>query len=149
MKTENIKDLKNIDNSLENIRNYERAIVLTTCFDEEIISLAKTAKSIVLEVFIQNIKEINPATYFGIGKLYEILEFIKNNEIDCAIFDGDLTPSQTINISEILGVKVIDRTTLILDIFALNAVTGEGKLQVELAQLKRLYPRLTGKGAVE
>ena len=134
MKTENIKDLKNIDNSLENIRNYERAIVLTTCFDEEIISLAKTAKSIVLEVFIQNIKEINPATYFGIGKLYEILEFIKNNEIDCAIFDGDLTPSQTINISEILGVKVIDRTTLILDIFALNAVTGEGKLQVELAQ---------------
>lgn len=147
MKTENIKDLKNKDNSLENVRNYERAIVLTTCFDEEIISLAKTAKSIVVEVFIQKIKEINPATYFGIGKLYEILEFIKNNEIDCAIFDGDLTPSQTINISEILGVKVIDRTTLILDIFALNAVTGEGKLQVELAQLKRLYPRLKGKGA--
>lgn len=147
MGIENIKYLKNEDEIIEKIRNYERAIVLTTCFDEEIISLARTAKSIVIEVFVQKIKEINPATYFGIGKLYEILEFIKTNEIDCAIFDGDLTPSQTINISEILGVKVIDRTTLILDIFALNAVTGEGKLQVELAQLKRLYPRLKGKGA--
>lgn len=147
----NIKSIKNNDNICNNIDYYEKAIVVypySEYYDKnEIIALAKTAKAEVIELFYQKIKEINPATYLGIGKLFEISEYVKVNDIDCVIFDGELSPSQTVNVSEILGVKVIDRTTLILDIFALNAVTGEGKLQVELAQLKRLYPRLKGKGS--
>lgn len=147
-----IKNNKNIDIITNNANNYERAIVIypydKNYNEEEIIALAKTAKASVINLFCQKVKEINPATYLGVGKLFEICEYIKENDIDCAIFDGELSPSQTVNMSEILGVNVIDRTTLILDIFALNAVTGEGKLQVELAQLKRLYPRLKGKGRV-
>lgn len=147
----NVKSEKTYDKTVNNNMFYEKAIVIYPYVDyydkEEIIALAKTAKVDVIELFFQKIKDIHPATYFGIGKLFEISEFIKLNNIDCVIFDGELSPSQTVNIMEILEVKVIDRTTLILDIFALNAVTGEGKLQVELAQLKRLYPRLKGKGS--
>lgn len=147
----NIKNAKNNDNVCDNVEYYEKSIVIypyNEYYDKnEIIALAKTAKAEVVEFFYQKIKEINPATYLGIGKLFEISEYVKTNDIDCVIFDGELSPSQTVNVSEILGVKVIDRTTLILDIFALNAVTGEGKLQVELAQLKRLYPRLKGRGS--
>lgn len=147
----NIKNTKNNDNICDNVEYYEKSIVIypyNEYYDKnEIIALAKTAKAEVVEFFYQKIKEITPATYLGIGKLFEISEYVKTNDIDCVIFDGELSPSQTVNVSEILGVKVIDRTTLILDIFALNAVTGEGKLQVELAQLKRLYPRLKGRGS--
>ena len=85
-------------------------------------------------------------TYIGEGKLYELRDMCKSAEIDLLIFDGELTPSQQRNIEYFTDVRTIDRTTLILDIFALNARTGEGKLQVELAQLKYMLPRLSGKG---
>lgn len=95
----------------------------------------------------QKIREVTPATYIGSGKIEEISDIIANSSVNFIVFDGELSPSQTINLSNALGgIKVIDRTSLILDIFALNAKTSEGKLQVELAQLQYLYPRLKGKG---
>ena len=96
----------------------------------------------------QNIREINAATFIGEGKLQELKERLYGLDEITILFNGELTPSQTLNISAMLDDrKVIDRTTLILDIFAKNAKSSEGKLQVELAQLHYLYPRLKGKGA--
>jgi len=149
---DNIKDLNILDNISDYEKDYEKSILLIpdlgTGIDiDEISSLADTAGAKIDITFSQKIKYINPATIFGIGKLNEIKEYVESNEIDLAIYDGELSPSQTINISDFIGVKVIDRTTLILDIFAKNALSNEGKLQVELAQLKHLYPRLKGKGS--
>ncbi len=113
----------------------------------EIISLTESANATVYGCKTQLIRQINPATLIGSGKLDEIRFELENSPVDLIIFDGDLSPSQTMNISAALnGLKVIDRTALILDIFALNAKSTEGKLQVELAQLNYLYPRLKGKG---
>ena len=114
---------------------------------EEANSLIESAGAAVAGVAVQKLRNISPATVFGSGKLREIAELL--DELDVTVlFNGELTPSQTQNISAALGGrKVIDRTTLILDIFARNAKTSEGKLQVELAQLKYLYPRLKGKGS--
>ena len=114
---------------------------------EEAKSLIESAGAAVAGVAVQKLRNISPATVFGSGKLREIAELL--DELDVTVlFNGELTPSQTQNISAALGGrKVIDRTTLILDIFARNAKTSEGKLQVELAQLKYLYPRLKGKGS--
>lgn len=95
---------------------------------------------------IVKMREITPSTYIGKGKLEEIKTETSELNVNLVVFDGQLSPSQTINISDVLGVTVVDRTTLILDIFAKNAKTTEGKLQVELAQLNYLYPRLKGKG---
>ncbi|MBO5713192.1 MAG: GTPase HflX, partial [Clostridia bacterium] len=95
---------------------------------------------------IVKIREITPSTYVGKGKLEEIKLELDLYEPDLVVFDGVLSPSQTLNMADALGVTVVDRTTLILDIFAKNAKTAEGKLQVELAQLNYLYPRLKGKG---
>lgn len=125
--------------------------ILNKCDDnslDEIIALAESAGAIVVGSKTQVLREITPATFIGCGKLQEIKEEIEDagTEIDLIVFDGELSPSQTLNIQEILSIKVIDRTTLILDIFALNAKSTEGKLQVELAQLKYIYPRLRGKG---
>lgn len=115
---------------------------------DEAIALIETAGGIYVGSCFQNIKEINAATFIGSGKLIEIFETIKDLTDLTVLFNGDLSPSQTLNISAALGnVKVIDRTTLILDIFARNAVTSEGKIQVEIAQLKYIYPRLKGKGS--
>ncbi len=93
------------------------------------------------------LRQINPSTYIGKGKLEEINRILSKNQANIVIFDGFLSPSQTLNMSNVLDVKVVDRTTLILDIFAKHAKTSEGKLQVELAQLEYMYPRLKGKGA--
>ncbi len=114
----------------------------------ELCELAKTADAEVVATVIQNKPEIEAATYMGEGKLEEIKEFIAAEDIDAVIFDDELSPVQIRNLSELLGVKVIDRTVLILDIFAARAKSGEGKLQVELAQQKYLLPRLRGMGAV-
>lgn len=114
---------------------------------EEAKSLIKSAGAAVAGVAVQKLRNISPATVFGSGKLREIAELLDGLDVT-VLFNGELTPSQTQNISAALGGrKVIDRTTLILDIFARNAKTSEGKLQVELAQLKYLYPRLKGKGS--
>lgn len=114
---------------------------------EEAVALIESAGAEYAGTIYQNIREINPATYIGEGKLLELRERLAGLELT-VLFNGELSPSQTLNISKALdGKKVIDRTTLILDIFALRAESSEGKLQVELAQLKYLYPRLKGKGA--
>ena len=112
----------------------------------EIIALIESAGAEYAGTIYQNIREINPATYIGEGKLAELNERLRGLDLT-VLFNGNLSPSQTLNISAALGgKKVIDRTTLILDIFALRAQSSEGKIQVELAQLKYLYPRLKGKG---
>ncbi|MCD8309385.1 MAG: GTPase HflX [Clostridia bacterium] len=115
---------------------------------EEAISLIKSAGAEYCGTAYQNIKQVNPYAYIGTGKLEEICSELDQNEDEITVlFNGTLSPSQTLNMSAALGGrKVIDRTTLILDIFARNAVSSEGKIQVELAQLKYIYPRLKGKG---
>lgn len=121
--------------------NYKR-------LNNEAIALIESAGAVYVGSCFQNIKEINAATFIGSGKLAEIAHTLEGVEELTILFNGDLSPSQTLNISAALGDrKVIDRTTLILDIFARNAVTVEGKIQVEIAQLKYIYPRLKGKGA--
>lgn len=113
---------------------------------EELSSLVKTAGAEVVGSEYQFIREVCPATIFGKGKLEQFKIEIREENVDTVIFDGTLSPSKTQNLSDILDIKVIDRTTLILDIFAINATTAEGKLQVELAQLEYLLPRLKGQG---
>ena len=113
---------------------------------EELALLAESAGAVVLGSIIQRRGNPDGATYIGKGRLAEAELFCHNQEIDIIICDGELTPSQIRNIENATNVHVIDRTQLILDIFALRAKTREGKLQVELAQLKYALPRLTGKG---
>lgn len=113
----------------------------------EAVALIESAGAEYAGTTYQNIREINPATYIGSGKAEEINAALGEEEVT-VLFNGDLSPSQVLNLSDALGGrKVIDRTTLILDIFALRAESSEGKIQVELAQLKYIYPRLRGKGA--
>lgn len=114
----------------------------------EAVALIESAGAAYAGTIYQNVHEINPATYIGAGKLLELQERLYGLDEITILFNGNLSPSQTLNISTALNDrKVIDRTTLILDIFAKNAKSSEGKVQVELAQLKYLYPRLKGKGA--
>ncbi len=115
---------------------------------EEAVALIESAGALYAGTIYQNIREINAATFIGEGKLQELKERLFGLNGVTVLFNGDLSPSQTLNISAALNDrKVIDRTTLILDIFAKNAKSSEGKLQVELAQLQYIYPRLKGKGA--
>lgn len=119
----------------------------TRVLHDEAVALIEAAGAAYAGTIYQTIREINPATYIGEGKLAELRDRIEGLDLTI-LFNGALSPSQTLNISSALnGRKVIDRTTLILDIFALRAESSEGKLQVELAQLKYLYPRLKGKGS--
>ena len=114
---------------------------------DELTRLLDTAGGEVFARLIQNKDTPDVRTVIGSGKVKELREICQNNEITLVIFDGDLSPSQIRNLEdEVEGVSVIDRSMLILDIFALHAKTGEGKLQVELAQLKYTAPRLIGKG---
>ncbi len=113
----------------------------------EAVALIESAGATYAGTLYARIREINPATFLGEGKVAELKERLEGLDLT-VLFNGDLSPSQTVNLSEALGgKKVIDRTTLILDIFALRAESSEGKLQVELAQLRYLYPRLKGKGS--
>lgn len=113
----------------------------------ELEELAKTAGAEVLATVIQKRPAPEPATVLGEGKIDELKDMVQRLDADLAIFDCELTASRIRNIEEIIGIRVIDRTMLILDIFAGRAVTNEGKLQVELAQLKYRLPRLAGIGA--
>lgn len=115
---------------------------------DELESLAETAGADVVAHFVQKSRAFEAATCIGSGKLMELSEFCKNNEIEMVIFNHELTASQMRNIEDATGVTVIDRTTLILDIFAQRAKSAEGRLQVELAQLKYRLPRLAGLGNV-
>lgn len=112
----------------------------------ELGELAKTSGAEVLGEVIQKRPHQEAGTYLGKGMLEDVADFCRNNEVDLIIADGELSPVQVRNIEDITGTRTIDRTTLILDIFAGRARSSEGKLQVELAQLKYSLPRLTGKG---
>jgi GTP-binding protein HflX len=113
---------------------------------DELAALAETAGATPVARVVQGRKEPDPATFVGKGKIREIHDAVHANGADAAIFDDELSPGQLRNLEQKLGVKVIDRTALILDIFALHAMSREGKAQVELAQLNYLLPRLRGWG---
>ena len=109
----------------------------------ELAFLADTAGAETVKMFVQKLDYPNPRTFVGKGKLDEIKRFVEENEIGMVIFDDDLTSKQVSNIERELQVKILDRTTLILDIFAKRAQTANAKTQVELAQYQYLLPRLT------
>lgn len=144
----------------ENIEVVERAVlcgvhtgaadILSDTTEEtiaELERLADTAGANTVGYMIQNKSQIEKATYIGEGKIEELKNACGELEANLVIFDDELSPIQIRNLEEKLNVRVIDRSMLILDIFARHAVTGEGKIQVELAQLKYLLPRLTGMGS--
>ncbi len=110
---------------------------------DELAFLAETAGAQTKKVFTQKLEHPDPRTFVGAGKLTEIANYIKAEEINLAIFDDELSPSQIRNIEKAIGIKTLDRTNLILDIFAKRARTAQAKTQVELAQLQYLMPRLT------
>ena len=134
--------------------NKERAFLISLDCGEydaessmaELEELAKTSGAEIIGEMIQKRPAPEAATYMGKGALEEICNFCSNHNIDLIIADGELSPVQIRNIGEALDLKVIDRTMLILDIFAARAITKEGKIQVELAQLKYMMPRLVGYG---
>ena len=110
---------------------------------DELEFLTLTAGGVVIKRFVQRVDKPNPKTFLGIGKLEEVKQFIDSNEVGTAIFDDELTPGQLRNIEKILNCKILDRTNLILDIFAQRAQTSSAKTQVELAQNQYILPRLT------
>jgi GTP-binding protein HflX len=112
----------------------------------ELAALAKTAGSVVLEGLIQRRDKPDAATYVGSGKARELRDIVLSTGADTVVCDGELTPGQLRQLEEVVKVKVIDRTALILDIFAQHATSREGKAQVELAQLSYMLPRLRGWG---
>ena len=112
----------------------------------ELAALAQTAGSEVLDALIQKRDHPDPATYLGSGKARELADVVAAAGADTVIVDGELAPSQRRALEDVVGVKVVDRTALILDIFAQHATSREGKAQVELAQLEYLLPRLRGWG---
>ncbi len=115
---------------------------------DELAALADSAGAAVVDRVSQARRSLDPATYIGSGKAAELRERVLELGANLVIFDDELRPSQQRNLEEALGVKTLDRTQLILDVFANRAATSEGKLQVELAQLSYLLPRLIGFGAV-
>ena len=150
-------EIKNITDGFK--EGASRAVLVSVCTKDdteescersldELARLLETAGGEEAGRVIQNRETPDRATFIGSGKLAELAEFIKNDgDIALAVFDNELTPSQIANIEkELPDVRVIDRTMLILDIFALHAVTGEGKLQVEIACLQYTAPRLVGRG---
>lgn len=140
---------------IENEIRQERALLVSLDTGEydaetslqELGELARTAGADPAFTLTQKRPAPDSATCLGSGMAEEAAELVKREELDLVIFDRELSPTQTRNLEELCGVRVIDRTMLILDIFAQRAQSKEGKLQVELAQLRYLLPRLSGKGA--
>ena len=127
----------------------ERALLVSVDSAEslsELAALADTAGALVIERVLQRLPKPDPATYIGSGKVEQLALNAQALDVDICIFDDELTGAQLRNLEERLGVKCIDRTGLILDIFAQRARSSEGKLQVELAQLQYRLPRLMGQG---
>jgi len=113
---------------------------------DELSGLVETAGGVVIERAYQDVKSPQPATYIGSGKVEEIARLIPEKSIDLVAVDEDLSPVQNRNLEKTWGVRVVDRTAVILDIFAMRARSREGKMQVELAQCEYLAPRLVGRG---
>jgi GTPase len=140
---------------IETKKSRERAILIGIIYPhtdvgtieeylDELEFLSFTAGADTVKRFTQKMDVANPRTFVGKGKIEEIVLFVSENNIDIAIFDDELTPSQLRNIENLLGCRVLDRTNLILDIFAGRARTSHARTQVELAQYQYLLPRLTG-----
>ena len=110
---------------------------------DELDFLARTAGAVPEKRFVQKLEFPNPRTYVGTGKLEDIRQYVEDHEIGLIIFDDDLSPKQVTNIERVLKIKILDRTSLILDIFAKRAQTATARTQVELAQYQYLLPRLT------
>ena len=111
---------------------------------DELAFLLETAGGVAVKKFVQNLQYRDPKTYLGSGKLKEVAAYIQEHDIELAVFDDELSPSQLRNIEAVLHCKILDRTHLILDIFSKRAQTAHSKVQVELAQYQYLLPRLTG-----
>lgn len=137
------------------IINFEKTVIVgiitqgqdedkLTEYLDELEFLTTTAGGEVVKRFSQKLERPNPKTFLGSGKIDEIAYYVKDNDVSTVIFDDELSPSQQKNLNQILGVKVLDRTNLILDIFAQRAQTSYARTQVELAQYQYLLPRLTG-----
>ena len=135
--------------------NFERSVLVGVTNDsqneeklneflEELEFLSVTAGGKVIRKFTQKINTPNPKTFIGKGKIEEIQKYIKKNDVSIVVFDDELSPTQQANIEKILKCKILDRTALILDIFAQRAKTSYAKTQVELAQYEYLLPRLKG-----
>jgi len=140
-------------------QNIEKALLITVDLDEknqwptkdvvqELVDLTHSTGVEVVDQLIINRKEPSPKLYIGKGKAEEIAQLCHGSDINTVIFNNDLSGTQQRNLEEVIGLKTIDRTQLILDIFAQHAHNPEGKMQVELAQLEYLLPRLTGKGVI-
>ena len=138
---------------IETTQQAERLILVTVCTGsaefaqrslDELEELVDTAGGIAAGRLIQNRENIHPGTYLGSGKLNELIELIYSTHADGIVCDDELSPAQLRNLEDILQTKVVDRTLVILDIFAKHATTHEGKIQVELAQLKYRAARLVG-----
>ena len=110
---------------------------------DELEFLTSTAGGVTVKRFVQKMERPNPKTFLGVGKLDEVRAYIESNGVGTAIFDDELSPAQIRNIEKVLDCKILDRTNLILDIFAQRAQTSSAKTQVELAQCQYLLPRLT------
>jgi len=117
---------------------------VTNDYIDELSFLTETAGAVPVKRFIQKLQKPDPRTFIGSGKIVEVSQFISENSIDIAIFDDELSASQIRNIEEELGCRILDRTNLILDIFARRARTSHARTQVELAQYQYLLPRLAG-----
>lgn len=132
----------------------QKIIIIEPLFDneieeekvEEISALCESSDGLVVGVCKQYIKTVTPSTFIGKGKAESIKYEAIDVGADLCVFDGELSPSQTLNLTDVIGIPVITRTNLILDIFARRAKSSEGKILVELAQLRYIYPRLKGKG---
>ena len=135
-------------------KGYERAVLVGVITDQyskhhaqeymdELAFLAETAGANTLKVFQQKLPRPDSTTYVGKGKLEEIQLYVKAEKIELAVFDDELSPSQIRNIEKVLEIKILDRTNLILDIFAKRATSANARMQVELAQYQYLLPRLT------
>ena len=129
---------------LVGIINSKQNAVKSKEYLDELAFLAYTAGGEVMRRFTQKIDPPNPKTFIGSGKMLEVIDYVKENEISSVIFDDELTPAQQGNIEKLLKCKILDRTGLILDIFAQRAQTSYARTQVELAQYEYLLPRLKG-----
>ena len=138
------KDLKFEKTVLVGVVNSSESSQKSKEYLDELKFLTHTAGGLVLKIYIQKIKQTNPKTFIGSGKLNEIKFFVYKNDVTSVIFDDELSPVQLRNIEEKLKCKILDRTGLILDIFAQRAKTSYAKKQVELAQYEYLLPRLKG-----
>ena len=144
---------------MENCKNKETALLVGTRNGnrrewevevslEELSRLAETAGARVKGTIVQELKKIDASSFIGKGKVEEVRDLVNFKDVDLVIFDDELTSTQQGNLEKSFNTKTIDRTGLILDIFAQRAKSKEGKLQVELAQLNYTLPRLKGKGVV-